>query len=145
MTSKRIEPKQLKRGKIFHKKLQEDWRKTTKCKSEKQIKKPSGRRGRIDIYVEGEENLVAVVEIKASDWDRMSENNLRRNINRQIKQIWDYIESQLEQGKDVSPGIIFPERPKNPERMKYIEKLFEENGIPVVWEDETIEERKARS
>jgi len=145
MTSKKSEPKQLIKGKKFHKKLQKDWQKTTKSKSEKQIKKPSGQRGRIDIYVEDEENLVAVVEIKASDWDRMSEKNLRRNINRQIKQIWDYIESQLEQGKDVSPGIIFPERPKNPERMKYIEKLFEENGIPVVWEDETIEERKARS
>jgi hypothetical protein len=29
--------------------------------------------------------------------------------------------------------------------MKLIEDMFEEEGIPVVWHDETIEERKARS
>jgi len=46
--------------------------------------------------------------------------------------------------KDVSPGIIFTKRPKEQERMKLIEKIFEQEGIPVVWQDETIEERKAR-
>ena len=30
-------------------------------------------------------------------------------------------------------------------RMKQIEDMFEQEGIPVVWQDETIEERKARS
>jgi hypothetical protein len=30
-------------------------------------------------------------------------------------------------------------------RMKLIEEMFEEEGIPVVWQDETIEERKVRS
>jgi hypothetical protein len=29
--------------------------------------------------------------------------------------------------------------------MKLIEQLFDEEGIPVVWEDETVVERKARS
>jgi hypothetical protein len=29
--------------------------------------------------------------------------------------------------------------------MKLIEDMFEEEGIPVVWQDETIEERNARS
>ena len=30
------------------------------------------------------------------------------------------------------------------DHMMLIEELFEAEGIPVVWEDETIEERKAR-
>ena len=51
----------------------------------------------------------------------------------------------MELGKDVSPGIIFSRRPKDPNRMKLIEQLFDEEGIPVVWEDETIAELKARS
>ena len=70
---------------------------------------------------------------------------LRRNVKRQAAQVWDYIEAQLEQGKDISPGIIFLKRPKDSNRLKLIEALFEENGISVVWQDESIQERKARS
>lgn len=145
--SKKKEPKRLIQGKEFHKKLQEDWHKTAtgKVKHEEEIIKPSGRKGRMDIFVDADDNLVAVVEIKASDWNSMTLGAIHRNVGRYSNQIWDYIESQLEHGKDVSPGIIFSKRPKDPERLKLIEQLFDERGIPVVWEDESIEERKARS
>jgi len=110
------------------------------------IHKPSGRKGRIDIFVNDDgDKLVAVAEVKASDWDKMTDLAVRRNVRRQIKQIWDYIESQLAKEKEVSPGVIFPKRPKDKERMQFIEDLFEEEGIPVVWQDETIKERKTRS
>ena len=146
-TAKRAEPSRLKKGKAFHKSLQDNWPETKqeKVKAEKQITKPSGRKGRIDIHVETEvENLTAVVEIKASDWDAMKDSAVRRNVSRQARQIWDYIESQLEKGLDVSPGIIFPAKPSDPERMALIEELLDQEGIPVVWEDESSEERKAR-
>ena len=68
----------------------------------------------------------------------------QRNVRRQIKGIWDYIESQLKAAKEVSPGVIFVKRPGDKERMKLIEDMFEEEGIPVVWRDESIEERKGR-
>lgn len=142
------EPEQLFRGKAFHKKMQTDWLDTAEGDviAEKGITKPSGRKGRVDIFVDaGGDNLVAVAEVKASDWEKMTDSAVRRNVRRQIKQIWDYIDSQLKAKRDVSPGIIFPKRPKDKARMKLIEGMFEEEGIPVVWHDETIEERKARS
>ena len=142
------EPTQLGRGKAFHKKMQADWLKTAQgiVSKEKAITKPSGRKGRIDIFVDDDgDNLVAVAEVKNSNWDKMTNSAVRRNVKRQIKQICDYIESQLTIKKDVSPGIIFPKRPEDREKMKLIERLFEEEGIPVVWQDETIEERKARA
>ena len=141
------EPSKLHRGKAFHKKMQVDWLNTAEGKIliEKAITKPTGRKGRIDIFVDDDgDKLVAVAEVKASDWDKMTDSAVRRNVRRQIKQIWDYIESQLAKEKEVSPGIIFPKRPKDQERMRLIEEMFEEEGIPVVWQDETIEERKAR-
>ncbi len=99
-----------------------------------------------DIFVDDDgDNLVAVAEVKNSNWGKMTDSAVRRNVKRQIKQIWDYIESQLTIKKDVSPGIICPKRPKDQERMRLIEEMFEEEGIPVVWQDETIEERKARA
>jgi len=65
---------------------------------------------------------------------------------------WSFIESQvlggeyveLGEGKDVCPGIIFPKRPVDKVRMAMIEAMFEEEGIAVVWHDESIEERKER-
>ena len=144
------EPKRLKRGKAFHKQIQREWLETAggEVKVEKGCVKPSGQWGRIDIFVNSDENndkLVACAEIKASDWDSMSEKSLYQNVRRQAKQIWDYIESQLALGKEVSPGIIFPQKPKNPNRLGLIEKLFDEEGIPVVWMDESTEERKKRA
>ena len=102
--------------------------------------------GRVDIFVgeDGDDVLVAVAEVKASDWDAMKPQNVRKNVRRQVRQIWDYIESQLELGKEVSPGVVFPKRPSDHDRLKLIEEMFEEEGIPVVWEDESIEERKKR-
>lgn len=128
--------------------MQADWLKTAEGKIlvEKGITKSTGRKGRIDIFVsDSGDNLVAVAEVKDSDWDKMTDSAVRRNVRRQIRQVWNYIESQLKTKKDVSPGIIFPKQPKDKERMKLIESMFEEEGIPVVWQDETIEERKARS
>ena len=141
------EPSRLKRGKLFHKKIQSDWVKEAEgdIKLEKGITKPSGRKGRVDILVDPDCEMVAIAEVKTTDWDRMTDANVRRNAKRHIRQIWNYIESQLAEGKEVCPGFIFPKRPKSLNRMRLIESLFEEDGIPVVWDNESIKERKARS
>ncbi len=46
--------------------------------------------------------------------------------------------------KEISPGVIFVRWPVDKERMKLIEDMFEDEGIAVVWRDESIEERKGR-
>jgi len=141
------EPKHLRQGKEVHTRIQKKWHRNAEgfVESEKKITKPSGRKGRMDIFVTSDKKLVAIVEIKASDWDTMTLTNICQNVRRQARQVWDYIESQLKLGKDVSPGIIFHQRPKDSNRMKLIDHLFNEEGISVVWNDETIAERKIRS
>ena len=109
----------------------------------------AGRVGRMDVHVDVDDNFVAVVEIKNTDWDRMTREAVRRNARRQARQIWKYIESQLDglggdERKEVCPGIVFPRRPTTPGRLELIEKLFEDEGIPVVWDDEPVEDRRAR-
>ena len=143
------EPEQLIRGKAFHKKIQRDWVNTAEgnTKAERTVLKRNQRKGRVDVFVDDDdpEGTAAIVEIKASDWDRMTGVAVRRNIRRQIKQIWDYIESQIVEGvyvptgvrKSISPGIIFQRRPKEPDRVKLIETSFWKEGITVVWDDES--------
>lgn len=141
------EPRHLRHGKEVHKKIQKEWHKSAEGSIviEKTMTKPSGRKGRMDIFVASDETLVAVAEIKCSKWDAMNQTVIRQNVRHQTRQIWDYIESQLNLGKDVSPGVIFPKLPKDPNSMKLVEQLFNEEGITVVWEDETCTKRKARS
>jgi hypothetical protein len=112
---------------------------------EKSVLKPSGHKGRIDVHVDLENAHVGVgvVEIKATAWDEMTEAAVRRNVRRQSRQIWTYIESQLANDHSVSPGVIFPTRPSDA-RLRLVEALFDREGVAVVWDDETIEERKAR-
>ena len=141
---KRLEPERLRRGKAFHDDVQEEWEADAEgdVTCEKGITKPGGKRGRMDIHVQADDELSAVVEIKNSDWDDMAPERVRPNAKRYARQIWTYIESQLELGQHVSPGIIFPKRPNTPGRLDEIERVFDEEGIPVVWQDVGNRERQ---
>ncbi len=152
MAGKSKEPERLRRGRAFHAKVQKDWLFNAEGSPtiERSVTTPSDRRGRIDVYVDDNEGVVALVEIKHTDWDRMSPTAVRRNVRRQVRQIWRYVESQLrglgrDKQSDVCAGVVFPSRPSDPNRLEFIEGLFEEEGIAVVWEDESVEQRAARA
>ena len=145
MGGKNPEPKRLREGKAFHRKVQAEWKADAEgnVETEKTVKKKD-RKGRLDVFVSNDGSEVrAIVEIKNSDWDKMTPQAVRRNVKRQARQVWRYIELQPTVD-GICPGIVFPKRPRDPERLKLIEHLFDEEGIPVVWEDESIAERKAR-
>ena len=141
------EPIRLRRGKAFHRRVQADWAATAtgEVRPEKTVTRRSGRKGRVDVFVRSEEDIVALVEVKATDWDAMTPAAVRRNVRRQARQVWSYVETQLDLKKDVCPGIVFPRRPRVSGRLQLIESLFDEEALAVVWEDETREERKARA
>lgn len=141
------EPKELRKGKLFHGQIQTEWMDQAEgdVRIEYYLTKPNGRMGRADILVDLKLDMVAVAEIKSSDWDRMTKRALKANVRRQIRQILSYVDSQLSLGKEVCPGVMFPERPSAFERVELIEKLFNDEGIQVVWNDETIEECRKRN
>ncbi len=116
--------------------------------SEKNVKMAGNKSGRVDIFVEEiGDNLVSIVEIKNTDWDKIKPENIPRSVKRQARQIWKYIESQTDlegKGKEVSPGIIFPKLPKDPDRLKLIESILEDEWIQVVWENESIDKVRQR-
>jgi len=141
------EPEILQQGKNFHKTIQDDWRRNAEGRLffEFTTDLAEGKTGRMDILVRESQSYVAVGEIKNSDWDRMSDLAVKRNVKRQIRQVWGYIHSQLRLAHDVTPGVIFPRKPIKQGRMELIEAHFEADGIAVVWNDETSEDRKYRS
>lgn len=95
-----------------------------------------GKNGRVDIKLDvTDEGQIVIVEIKATDWDRMKADRVRPNALRHASQIWRYIEAHLTP-KDVIPAIVYPSPPKTRERREQIETLLNEKGIQVVWREE---------
>jgi hypothetical protein len=142
------EPPILKNGKQFHEFVQEKWSKTAdgNVRIEEVVPKSNKRKGRADIFVEEiGDYLVSIVEIKNTDWNKIKPENIRRNVKRQARQLWEYIEFQTDsKGKSVSPGIIYPKIPTDLEKLKLIELILEGECIQVVWENESIEAVRRR-
>ncbi len=83
------EPEQLRRGKLFEKAVQKDWEETAGGQPWIEHTIPllkgvtrTGRRrhGRMDIFVDELGDMVTVVEIKATDWDRVLPRNRQKNL-----------------------------------------------------------------
>lgn len=129
------EPPRLSKGRDFHRAVAEEWLTDDSAEGDRTPEYPV-HRGRVDIHVVADDVLEAVVEVKNTDWDLMAEHRLRPNALRHIRQVWKYVEALLEQGKEVSPGIIFPRVPSTPGRREKLEEWFGDYGIAVVWQDE---------
>lgn len=138
-----MEPKKPSEGKRFHKIVQNYWQSSNqsgKLLKEKVLRSDhdinSSSRKRMDILVTEMDEMVAILEIKNTFWEKIIPNNINRNLYRHQKQVWNYIEEYVNEGIDVCPGIIYPKRP-NKELTKFIEEYHGERGIVIVWfEDE---------
>lgn len=95
-----------------------------------------GKRGRVDLrlVVDDREGHSIVVEMKASDWDKMAPHRVRPNALRHARQLWRYVNAELE-GGPVSPAIVYPVEPQTPRRKEEIETILRERFIQVVWRE----------
>ena len=100
--------------------------------------KLQGRRGRVDIrLIDIDSSFTVVVELKASNWDKMKPHRIRPNALRHVRQLWRYIEAELSP-QDVIPAIVYPEVPQTPGRKEEIEHIMDEHWIQVVWRDNEL-------
>ncbi len=131
------EPERLARGKRFHRTIGGEWRRTAEgnVHVERATVTPAGRRGRIDVSVDADENLTAVVELKDTDWDAMASAAVERALRRHARQLACYVESCLAAGKAVSPGIVYARAPRDVGRRRRIEAFFDAELVAVAWQD----------
>lgn len=140
------EPEQLKRGKIFQKIVQKDFKNHTingeACKEkmisfegQKDIKQKIGR---MDILISELGDFVTILEIKATDWDKIKQKNIKKNLYRHQKQLFKYVEKFTDVDKlDVCLGIIYPKPPRKKGLRQFIENYLEENYcVPAYWYSE---------
>lgn len=101
-----------------------------------------GKKGRVDIRLAfPEKNMIVLVEIKATNWDAMRPHRVRPNALRHVRQLWRYIEADLDP-MDVIPAIVYPAAPLDPVRKQEVERILGDHLIQTVWRtdgDETKE------
>jgi len=139
-----VEPELLRRGKEFHRLVQGDWagevEKAT-VRSEHSIRFTAAfssgkrsRRGRLDLFIDQIEDFVTVVEIKATDWDRVVAYNRRRLLTAHRRQIMHYVDKYLDDDHvSVCAGIIYPKAPSNHDLKAEVESYFHSNSLQVLW------------
>lgn len=140
------EPEELARGKRFQERVQDDFRRKTRdgealpearvsFAAMENIRKKSGR---MDILITELGDFVTILEIKATDWDKIKPANIRRNLWRHQKQLLTYVDKYLKIDRlDVCVGIIYPRPPKKPGLRELVESRLEESyGVPAYWYSE---------
>ncbi len=130
------EPKQLARGKQFQKEVYEDFaqnNKGGKFLSEQYRDLVNGKKGRMDILISDMDDMVAIYEIKATNWDKIKPTNIKKNAWSHQRQLHKYVETYVEEGMDVCVGIIYPEPPLSDELRELLEEYLTEYGAPPYW------------
>ncbi len=141
-------PSQLIRGKEFQRIVQNDYSQNSKdgvvgIEEYVSFKNMSGikqKSGRIDIIIHqaAGDDYVMIMEIKATDWDKINPKNIKHHLCRHSKQLYNYIDKFMEvDDKTVGLAMLYPEPPKKEGLREFIEKCaMEEYSFPVYWYSE---------
>ncbi|MCT4665987.1 MAG: hypothetical protein N4A45_12230 [Flavobacteriales bacterium] len=142
------EPPQLKRGKEFQRIVQNDYSQNSTDEdvgieeyvSFNNVPEIKQKSGRLDIVIHkaAGEDFVMIMEIKATDWDKIKLKNINRNLYRHSKQLYNYIDKfMLVDDKSVGLAMLYPESPKNDGLKEFIEKCaMDKYCFPVYWYNE---------
>lgn len=165
---RRPEPEALVRGKAFHRHLQASWlgrHGGLGAAIERTIVRVDdhgrSRSRRIDIAVEIERTVdadgtesafVAVLEAKSRRFDRVSRRAMRRLLAQDRRQVLRYVDLVTSVGIagvdsdriSIAPSLIYESGPADHADRGAIEAYFDELGVGVIWEDETVEQAAAR-
>ncbi len=143
-----MEPEQLIRGRVFQTEVQADYKKNTKGggfgkEKEMLYKNEKGRIkgniGRMDIVIDDtDNNFIMIMEIKATDWDKIKPKNIIRNLYRHGRQLHKYIDKFINVNNyDVGLAVIYPEPPLKEGLREYIEEqAMIRYSFPVYWYSE---------
>src|ERR1039457_6241338 len=65
---------------------------------ERQWRLIRGGRGRVDLAVEvdGDEQMLVIIEIKGTDWDAIPADSVMRNLRRHLRQLQAYLDTAIE-------------------------------------------------
>jgi hypothetical protein len=142
-----MEPDALRRGKEFHRRVQDDWAgeiEGAPVRLEHGIRVgpistdvAHQRRGRLDIFIDQVDDFVSVVEIKSTDWDRVAMPSRQKLLATHRRQVLRYVDRYLDGDRvSVCAGVIYPRSPNTAGLKARVEGYLNDYGLQVVWYDD---------
>ena len=102
-----------------------------------------GGRGRVDLAVEvdGDEQMLVIIEIKGTDWDAIPADRVMRNLRRHLRQLQAYLDTAIEdmeagRWEGIVGALLYPGRPASDETLAMIEAVAGEQAVQVTWYDD---------
>jgi hypothetical protein len=139
----RVAIERLLLGQVFHKTVQEAFLTGLAGAAgfkERPWRLVRGGRGRADlaVEVEGDEQMLVVIEIKGTNWDAIPENRVMRNLRRHLRQLQDYLDSAIEdmdagQWESIVGALLYPARPSDAGTLTTIEAVAGQQAVQVTW------------
>lgn len=104
----------------------------------------AGGRGRVDLAVEvdGSEQMLAIIEIKGTDWDKIPAARVMRNLRRHLRQLQAYLDTAIEDMEagqwpgGIAGALLYPARPASAHTQETIEAIAGEQAVMVTWYEE---------
>jgi hypothetical protein len=107
---------------------------------ERHVRLVTGGRGRVDLAVEvdGGEQMLVIIEIKGTDWDKIPAAHLMRNLRRHLRQLQGYLDTAIEEMESgawtgIIGGLLYPARPTSEQTQAIIDAIAGEQAIMVTW------------
>jgi hypothetical protein len=99
----------------------------------------AGGHGRVDLAVEvdGSEQMLVIIEIKGTNWDKIPAARVMRNLRRHLRQLQAYLDTavkEMEAGEwpdGIVGALLYPARPASAETQAAIEAATGEQAIMV--------------
>ena len=157
-----LPPSRLIRGQQFHHRVQTAFLSDLVGATgypERTLNLRTGAR-RVDLLIvptTADEVTAVVVEVKNSDWDSFRPTRVRPNLRRHIRQLQEYLDHYVDHlranaDQPIDPPsadglplawdsvigvLLYPTRPRDPDRTQLIEAIALEQALTVVWYDES--------
>jgi hypothetical protein len=108
--------------------------------AERQWRLVRGGRGRVDLAVEvdGDEQLLVIIEIKGTDWDAIPADRVMKNLRRHLRQLQAYIDTAVEdmeagQWEGIVGALLYPACPDSAHTLAAIEAVAGKQAVQVTW------------
>lgn len=96
--------------------------------------------GRVDLAVEvdGDEQMLVIIEIKGTDWDAIPAHRVVPNLRRHLRQLQAYLDTAIEdmetgQWDSIVGALLYPARPTSAKTLTTIEAIADEHAVQVTW------------
>lgn len=134
----KLEPDILRRGREFHRCVQEEWSgeiEGAHVYPEQRVslvRCARKRSGRIDLFVDKLDYFVSVIEIKGTDWDRVR--YPRKLMQAHCRQILAYIDKYLDDDHlNVCAAVVYPRSPVTAGLKAELEEFMNNNALQIAW------------